>query len=235
MSPRVVLNTRPREQAAELSRLLRRARFSVVEAPAIAVVSAWDPLELDTVRQRLAAGAFDWIVLASQNAGRALRSELRHAARQVVCGSATASALNLIEARTLARFSAGAALELLQSSVQPGERVLVPRASEGRDELLEGLRALKVDLEAPVAYTTVPVDEAPRRLRQGGIDVVALCSPSAVATVAPALGGDISVVCLGKTTAEAARERQIRVDAVARQTSMASLVEAIETLMGAPA
>jgi len=36
-----VLNTRPREQAAELSRLLSQAGFDVVEAPAIVIVPAW--------------------------------------------------------------------------------------------------------------------------------------------------------------------------------------------------
>jgi uroporphyrinogen-III synthase len=225
-----VLNTRPREQAAELSRLLRLADFDVVEAPAIAIESAWDPSELAAVRAALASRLFSWVVLPSANAGRALVEELRGA--RVMCGSATARALGLGDALTLERFSAASALELLGSRLTPGERVLAPRAADARDELSDGLRALGATLDAPIAYRTVRIPDAADRLRAGGIDIAALCSPSAVASVADALAPEVLVVCLGQTTAEAAREAGIRIDAVATTTSMAALVDAIERVAG---
>ena len=226
----VVLNTRPREQAAQLSQLLQSAGFLVVEAPAIAIVPAWDNAELETVRRGLARGDFAWVVLASQNAGRELVPGLGSA--RVICGAATAQALGVNAALLLEQFSAKAATEALRPRLSPGDRVLVPRAAEGRDELLSGLANLGVAVDAPIGYRTVSVDDAAARLRRGGIDVVTLCSPSAVRSVAPVIAPRMAVVCLGKTTAEAARLAGVRVDAVASTTTMAGLVDAVRLVLG---
>jgi uroporphyrinogen-III synthase len=234
----VVLNTRAAPQAAELSRLLRAAGFEVIEAAAIAIEPAWATGAIESIRQALDAGAFSWVVLASQNAGHGLEWELRRAGDRVICGAATARALQLDRARAVERFSASAALDLLQPLLlRGGERVLVPRAAEGRDELVEGLRAADVDVEvvAPIAYRTVPSAAAADRLRQGGIDVVTLCSPSAARAVASAVGDSVRVVCLGQTTATAAGGLGMRVDRVAASTSMAALVQAVEVAVGAEA
>jgi len=254
-----VLNTRPREQAAELSRLLRAAGFDVVEAPAIETVAAWDPAELQAVRDGLAASAYAWVVLASQNAGRGLLAELGTA--RVVCGAATAQALGLTPTLALVRFSAAAALEALRQRVQSGQRILVPRAAEGRDELVDGLRTLGLDVHAPTAYRTVAVDPTAliaaaaersalssgdsggspgpvasgralaARMRDGEVWVVTACSPSAVQSLLHAVSGEFllmtTLVCLGETTADAARQAGLRVASVAAETTMASLVEAV--------
>src|SRR5207302_482464 len=127
---------------------------------------------------------------------------------------------------------ATAALEALRNRVAPGHRILVPRAAEGRDELVDGLRALGADVVAPTAYRTIEVDSAALRLRGRDIDVVTLCSPSAVRSVAAAVSEQIVVVCLGQTTADAAHSLGIRVDAVAKATSMNSLVESVQLAMG---
>ena len=237
----MVLNSRAAEQAGELSRLLAEAGFEAVEAPAITIAHGWgDATTLEDVRRDLHAGLFDWVVLPSQNAGRAIAPEL--AGAHVVCGAATAVALGITAEVVLDRFSAAAALEALRLRALPGQRVLVPRAAEGRDELVDGLRDLDVDVAAPVAYRTVPVEDAANRLRAGGIDeltrpytsagidVVTVCSPSALRSLAGAVTADVALVCLGETTADAARELGLRVDAVAAQTTMASLVEAVMNL-----
>jgi uroporphyrinogen-III synthase len=226
-----VLNTRPLEQAAELSRLLSEAGFEVVEAPAIQIVPTWDVAELETVQADLTSGAFDWVVLASQNAGHGLEEQLR--GTSVVCGTSTARALGLTPKIQLDKFSATAALEALRPLVRPGQRVLVPRAAEGRDELLDGLHALGIEISAPVAYNTAFVAASAQRLRDGGVDVVTVCSPSAVRSLAHAVDAGSIVVCLGETTAEAARLAGLRVDAVAQRTTMGALVEAVRVALAA--
>jgi uroporphyrinogen-III synthase len=226
----VVLNTRPAEQAAELTQLLLGANFEVVEAPAIAIVPAWDALTLDQTRRDLLGGAFAWIVIASQNAGRGLEEELRGHTRRVLCGAATAAVLGLDHARTLERFSAAAALGALRPVLRRGQRVLVPRAAEGREELVDGLRGLGVDVHAPVAYRTVPASVAAERLRQQSVDVLTLCSPSAVDSVCSAVPPETRVVCLGRTTADTARVRGLHVDRIADKPTMAALVTAIQTI-----
>jgi uroporphyrinogen-III synthase len=220
-----VLNTRPREQAAELSRLLRQAGFDAIEAPAVAISQAWDAAELANVRQELRARRFEWVVLPSQNAARQLRDELSGA--RILCGAATAQVLGINADVVLARFSAGAALAALESSVVPGTRLLVPRAAEGRDELVAGLHRLGANVSAPIAYRTMPAPDAAQWLREGRIDVVTLCSPSAARSVG-AVPPKTVVVCLGDTTAEAARGIGLSVDAVAATTSMAALVAAVQ-------
>ncbi len=224
----LVLNTRAQEQAAELSHLLREAGFEPVEAPAIAIVAGWEPAELETVRQALRAGLFDWVVLPSQNAARGLEADLGTV--RIVCGAATAEALGIVPEVALERFSAAATLDVLRPRMLPGARVLVPRAAEGRDELRDGLVRLGGNLASPVAYRTVATADAANRLRAGGIDIATACSPSALRSLAPALTPDVSLVCLGSTTAEEARNHGVRVDAVARRTSMESLVEAVRQL-----
>jgi uroporphyrinogen-III synthase len=233
MTGRLVLNTRPRDQAEELSRQLRAAGFESVEAPAIATISAWYAPELDQVRRSMDAGLYDWIVLPSQNAGRDLLQQLRTAQARLVCGTSTAIALGLDGvALTLDRFSAAAAVDALRGHIVPNARVLVPHAAEGRDELVEGLRLLGANVHAPIAYRTVSVPDALLRLREGGIEVVTLCSPSAVQSITNGVRDQI-VVCLGETTATAARAAGMRVDGVATQTSIAALVDAVSTALGA--
>jgi len=229
-----VLNTRPVEQASELSHLLREGGFEPIEAAAIAVIPAWDRAELEAIREDLDNGTFAWVVLPSQNAGRELVADLRETRVRIVCGVATAQALGVEASVALRRFSAAAALDELRSRVQPGERILVPRAREGRAELVDGLEALGATVIAPVAYQTVPVPDAASRLEAGGIDVVSLCSPSAAVSVAASVRDEV-VVCLGATTADAAREVGLKVAGVAVRTSMASLVDVIRDLVGARA
>jgi uroporphyrinogen-III synthase len=206
----LVLNTRPREQAAELSRLLDVAGFQPVEAPAIAIVPAWDGAELERVRRDLRNGAFDWVVLPSQNSARCLEAELR--AAHIVSGVATAQALGIAVDIALDKFSAAAALDTLRSRLAPGATVLVPRAAEGRDELLDGLGRLGANVTAPIAYHTVPVAEGADRLRAGDVDVVTVCSPSALRSVAPALEvrptSRVSLqVAVGRTSFDRLRRR----------------------------
>ena len=227
MTRRVVLNTRPLEQAGELSRLLSAAGFLVVEAPAIAIVACWASSVLDDVRKQFAS--FTWVVLASQNAAHGLEDLL--ASSRVLCGTATATALNINPEIALNRFSATAAIDALRGRLTDADRVLVPRAAEGRDELVDGLRAFGALVETPIAYRTIAVDQATNRLREGGIDVVTLCSPSAVNSVRNAITHEV-VVCLGDTTASAARALGLQVDGVARSTSMAALAEAVRTAAG---
>jgi uroporphyrinogen-III synthase len=234
----VVLNTRPREQAAELSELLRAAGYAPIEAPATRASAAWDPPEMARVLGRLRADAYTWLVLPSSNALRFLLYGLASVGGApadlgrvaILCGMGTAKAVaarGLNPARILDRFSAEAALAVLDS-----EPLLVPRALEST------WPSTDIEVDAPVCYRTVPVEPsdlraAARQLAAGEIQVVTFASPSAVHGLLAASTsiGRARVVCLGSTTAHAARAAGLRVDAIAERTSMASLVEAVSTAL----
>jgi uroporphyrinogen III methyltransferase/synthase len=94
--------------------------------------------------------------------------------------------------------------------------VLVPRAAEGRPELVDGLRAAGAEVVAPVAYRTVlaapgSLAALGTLLAAGRIDAVTFASPSAVHGVVAGLGADAGLLggvllgAIGPTTAEALR------------------------------
>lgn len=235
MSSPVVLNTRPRDQAAELSDLLRQAGYTPVEVPAIESVAAWNADELSEVLQRLRSGRYSWAVFASRNAVRFFLEGLSAMggsaddvlSLKLLAGTGTAEALHahgLVATRTLERFSAAAALGVLQHE---SGTVLVPRAAEGRDELVTGLA--KVD--APVCYRTQAL--AQRTLPDAA--AVVFTSPSAVHALVDHLPAGAAIVCLGMTTAEAARSAGLRVDRVAERTDLPSLVDAVTAALEVPA
>jgi uroporphyrinogen-III synthase len=107
--------------------------------------------------------------------------------------------------------------------------------------LVDGLRALGASVSAPVAYRTVAVapamlDRAGALLRAGAVAATTICSPSAVESLVQAIGpgplAQAALVCLGDTTADAARQADLRVDAVAHKTTMESLVLAVRSALG---
>ncbi len=258
MNRPLVLNTRPRGQAAALSDALRARGFEPMEAPTVQVVAAWSQADAARVLGRLRAEDYGWAVFASANAVRFCVAGLEAAGggtsdlatSRVLCGTATAAALRRVEimpALVLERFSAAAALDAL--AAQPPERAaLVPRAEEGRDELIEGLRARGTEVDAPVVYRTAPVapmalEDAARRLRAGEIAAVTFASPSAVRGLVDGLrvlGDDPAtllrrsgVVCIGSTTAAEATRRGLAVGAIADRSSADSLADAVAALLAA--
>jgi uroporphyrinogen-III synthase len=222
----VVLNTRPREQAAELSELLRQAGYTPLEVPAIETVAAWDAAELSAVLQKLRAGEYTWAVFASRNAVRFFLEGLAEVgggaddlrSLKLLAGTGTADELRaqgLVATRTLERFSAAAALACLQTE----DHVLLPRAAEGRDELISGLP----HVDAPVCYRTQPIVQT----SVPDAAAVIFTSPSAVHALVGHLPAGAAIVCLGTTTAEAARTAGLRISAIAERTDLPSLVEAV--------
>jgi uroporphyrinogen-III synthase/uroporphyrinogen III methyltransferase/synthase len=116
--------------------------------------------------------------------------------------------------------------------------VLVPRAAEGRPELVAGLVSAGAEVVAPVAYRTVPAPPealAPLAdlLEAGRVDAVAFASPSAVKSVAGALGpragllGRALLAAIGPTTAEALRAAGLPVGALPARYAAADLADEI--------
>ena len=240
MSRPVVLNTRPRDQAAEFSAALRAAGFEPLEVPTIEVASAWDATELAGVLARLRADAYQWLVFPSRNAVRFFLEGLIAVGGgpgdlegvRILSGTGTAEALaevGLHSTCILTRFSAAGAVEIVGTAA-----ALAPRAADGRDELRGPT------IEAPICYRTQPVPAA--RLSElagqlAHVDVLTFASPSAVRGLVDGLGRlgvelpDKLIVCLGLTTARAARETGLHVDRVAEQTSVQSLVDAVSAAL----
>jgi uroporphyrinogen-III synthase len=252
-----VLNTRPRGQAKEFTQLLRAAGFEPIEAPCVEVVGAWDPAEVAGVLGGLRAAAYEWVVFPSSNAvgffmdalAEAGGSSADLAGARVLGGPGTARAVAqhcLRVDRVLARFSAAAARDILLEQPLDSRGVLVPRAAEGREELVDGLRLRGIRVDDPVVYRTQPAHPGSLRdaadlLRDRKVAVVTLTSPSAARALLDGLkdiGADargclaaVPVVCIGETTAGAVRSLGLEVARVAQETTLESLVEAVSAAL----
>lgn len=232
------------------SRVLAPLGLDVVAMPVTKTVSAADP---DALVRALADGTYSAIVVASPRAAH----ELARALGRVVppldavptiwaVGPATKRALDIAKLPAHlpddVRDGGELAVRLATSRDLRGERVLVPRAEEGRTEALEVLRdagAIVVDV---VAYRTLPagvddsqVGEGATLLASGGAAVCAVFAPSQVSALAAimkarghALASLSTRFCaIGETTAAALRETGIERVAVAPAPTPEGMAQAV--------
>ncbi len=249
LAGRRVLVTRPREQAAELSDALSALGAEVLIAPLIRIGPPSDPEPLRRAASDI--GSFDWIVLTSSNAARALSDavsashgnrSLPRTVRFCVIGPATAAQLRKLglDADLVAEESTaeGVVAALTGAGPVKGLRVLVPGADIGRDYVARTLRTLGADVTEVIAYRTIPEDTVPDDVRQalttGRIDIVIFTSGSAVRTFAAIFGTematllrDTTVAVIGPTTANAAREVGMPVGVQPDTYALHALVDAI--------
>ncbi len=239
-----VLVTRTREQAGELSGILRELGATVTEAPAIRVAPPRSTKASDRAVAKLRDGAYEWIVLTSANGVRALAGRLR-----AVGLDARALGHTLVAAVGPGTAEALGAMGITADLVPPsfttssiGEafprgngRVLLWRADvvePGLDEALakKGWRPDRVVAYRLVATSTIDPD-VKRAVIEGGFDVLTFASGGTVrafsALVGGALSGSAKVVCIGPVTAKAARAAGMKVDVVADPHTIPGLAAAV--------
>jgi uroporphyrinogen III methyltransferase / synthase len=239
-----VVVTRPVAKAPALSSALRRAGASVVSLPSMAIAGPRDggqALE-DAVAE---IGVYDWVAFTSANAAvgflRAL-GDARSLAGVRIAAVGAATAATLEEGRlppdlVAAKSSAAG----LADSIGPragGGRVLFCRAAEALPTLAESLRALGWEVDQVETYATVspgPEDGVTRTAiaRASDADAVVFASPSAVrglvalfASTEEPLRLPPVAVCIGETTASAAREAGFAEVVISTQASDEGLVAA---------
>jgi uroporphyrinogen III methyltransferase/synthase len=227
---RRVVVTRAREQASELHGRLAALGAEVVELPTITI----EPLPVDVPAGL--AGA-DWLVVTSTNAVDRVAAGVRDArdlggVRVAAVGPGTAERLRAtlaVVADLLPERNSGEGL-VAAFPAGPG-RVFVPQAEGARAAVADGLRAKGWDVDAVASYRTVaaPVDERTvDRAREA--DAITFTSSSTVTNFLAAAGREslpASVVCIGPSTADTAREHGITVTAVADPHTVDGLVAAV--------
>ena len=203
-----ILVTRPRAQAGELLVALARLGAEPIACPVIAIEPATgdDAAALEAALARPAA----IIAFTSSNAVDAVMDCLDATGRDArSLAGATLASVGAATTRALAAHSlradltvppadvargASALAELLIARGVAGQRILFPRAADGRDELPRLLGAAGASVDTVTAYHTVRTPAAElttplARLAAGEVDLVACMSPSAadaLAALAPA-------------------------------------------------
>lgn len=243
--------TRPADQAGELLALLRARGAGAIACPTIAIEPARHGGELDAALAHL-DGA-QWMVFTSANAVRAVSDRLAALERSVparvrlaAVGGATAEELAR-RIRPADFMPASATAEALAEELPDVAQslVLFPRGDLAPDSLVDRLRSRGARVHSVVAYHTVAgggIDELAQRTRSGQLDAIVFASPSSIKFAAPALDAARmiaakfpAIVCIGSTTARAARELGIEPGAVAASPSTGGILEALESCLAARA
>lgn len=236
---RKILVTRTRVQASKLTRQLENLGASVTEFPTIEIVNPTDRFKaLDAAIKIL--HSFDWLIFTSANGVdkfferlKTFKLDARALANAKVAaiGSATAEKLSAhgISADVVpAEFRAEGLVDALKNSVA-GKKILLARAEVARDILPVELEKSGAEVTVAAAYKTVPAAETKL---DADFDMVTFTSSSTVENFIAAVGVEIltkvKVAAIGPVTAQTLRNFGVKADVVAREFTIAGLVDAVK-------
>ena len=257
LAGKTVLVTRPRPQADELRALLEAHGARVVIQPVIEILPPKDPSELDAALDAVADKEFDWAVFSSENGVRFTLTRLavktsdpalffeKGGVKLAAVGSHTADVLSqygLTVALTPKRFDADglvdALVERFGAQGLAGSSFLSFRASRGRKTLSERLTEYGARVREVVSYESVDVDAADpnvlAEMRGGKIDFATVASSASAKSFARLFGAALEktrTVAISPLTASALEAQGARVDAVAQESTMQGLVDAVLSLV----
>ncbi|MGO9114971.1 MAG: uroporphyrinogen-III synthase [Thermoguttaceae bacterium] len=248
LSGRVVLVTRPGEQAQELRELLAALGAKVLEQPGITVSDPPDWLPVDTALDHVAS--YDWLVFSSSNGVKRLLDRL------VLRGGS----LRQLATVKLAAIGPGTAAELvrygLKAEVVPeeyraesladaltpyaaGTRFLLARASRGRQVLPERLIAAGGVVEQVVVYSTNDVETADPQvaaaLTAGRVDWVTVTSSAIARSIVGLFGEQLRkarLASISPVTSQILGELGYPPAVEATEYTMAGLAAAIAASLG---
>lgn len=251
-----ILVTRTRDQASELVNLLEEAGAECLEGSTIALVPPDSWTELDSALENLAG--YDWLLFTSINAITFFFKRLQDNnldARDLkgpqigVVGTATAEVLRSygIKADLLpAEFTGEGLAEALLTEGVSGKKILLPRALEAREVLVEKLTAGGAAVTLAPVYKNVRPEgygEVREALERRAIDLVTFTSSSTVTNFLEMLEikdqaefdrllGGVKVAVIGPITAKTALKKGLKVDIQPDTYTIAAMVEAIVEYFG---
>ena len=240
-----ILVTRARAQASEFAALLEVNGAEVIQFPTIEI----RPLEIDSL-DIPTPDRYDWVVFTSVNAVEIYHKHLRETGKDTrvfggcsVCavGPKTVEALNNIGIYPdfVPSQSSGRVVATEIEDVKR-KKILLPRAKIATTDLSNTLRKRGAHVDDVPLYDTVKVknersDIIENDLLEGRIDIVTFTSSSTVSNflemfathTAKNLLAMAKVAVIGPTTEATATKHGVRVDIVAKEATIESLVEAI--------
>ena len=237
----------------ELTARLQEAGGEVLPFPVIEVQELEDKQPLDQAIASL--HEYSWVIFTSVHGVRYFMRWLNdHAARGAIAPMPKICAIGPATAGALAEFGHMAALVpeqfvaegVLESLAQcsgglsglSGQRILLPRAQEGRELLSDALRAAGARVDVVPCYRTVEaaIDESRiRQVRDTRPDLIVFTSSSTVRNMVDILGQEDGkkkllesfVAVLGPVTGRTLESFGKRADIIPRENTIASLVEEI--------
>jgi uroporphyrinogen III methyltransferase/synthase len=220
--------------------------------PTISVEPPRTPHQIEKAVKGLVTGRYEWIGFTSVNAVRAIREKFEAfgldarafaGLKVAAVGGVTASALrewgiepDLVPGGDTEQ-SASGLLEVwppFDRTLDPINRVFLPRADIATETLVAGLQALGWEVDDVTAYRTVraapPPPDVREAIKAGRFDAVVFTSSSTVRNLVGIAGkphATTVVACIGPATAKTAQEHGLRVDVLAPEPSTQALVAAL--------
>jgi uroporphyrinogen III methyltransferase / synthase len=245
-----VLVPRTKEQAEEVSDLLRAQGAVPEQVPTIAVEPPRTPQQMERAVKGLVTGRYQWIAFTSVNAVKAIREKFEEygldarafaGVKVAAVGDQTALALrefgimpDLVPEGEQSAEGLASEWPAYDDVLDPINRVLLPRADIATEVLVTRLTELGWEAEDVTAYRTVRAAPPPAPIREaikgGGFDAVLFTSSSTVRNLIGIAGKPHTVTVIaviGPATARTAQEFGLRVDVTAARPSVAALVEAL--------
>jgi uroporphyrinogen III methyltransferase/synthase len=249
LAGRRIVVTRARAQAASFVEALESLGAEAIEFPTIEIVAPESYEALDGAIDKIAE--YDWIIFTSVNGVSCFATRLTalkkdplalRKMRVAAIGPETAKAVESLGVALHVvpeEFRAEAILGKLRPEEMRDRKVLIPRAAEARDVLVQTLRQWGAAVDVVEAYRTVAPTNDPgwmRALLLGGkADMVTFTSSSTVKNFVALVEAKnlkqllavTAVACIGPITQATAEEMGIRVDVVSRDYTVAGLTQAI--------
>jgi uroporphyrinogen III methyltransferase / synthase len=245
-----VLVPRTKEQAEEVSDLLRAQGAVPEQVPTIAVEPPRTPQQMERAVKGLVTGRYQWIAFTSVNAVRAIREKFEEygldarafaGVKVAAVGDQTAKSLrefgimpDLVPDGEQSAEGLADVWPAYDDVLDPINRVLLPRADIATEGLVAALTELGWEAEDVTAYRTVRAAPPPAPIREaikgGGFDAVLFTSSSTVRNLIGIAGKPHAVTVIaviGPQTAKTAAEFGLRVDVTAPRPSVSALVEAL--------
>jgi uroporphyrinogen-III synthase len=247
LAGRRILVTRAVHQAGKLSDTLRELGAEPVEVPVLEIRPPTSYDSLDRAIREL--HTYDWLVLTSVNAVRALVERtaalgidiaLSPSMKVAAVGAATAASARgagFVVTIVPVSYLAESLVQALSGQAS-GKRILIARAAVARDVIPDALRAAGAEVEVVDAYQNVLPESAPELLREAlaaGIDAATFASSSSVTHLAEAaqkagidfpLAG-IPSVSIGPITSQTLREAGWPPAAEANRSDISGLTAAL--------
>lgn len=244
---KVIVITRPKEQAEELAELLRSHGAKIVFFPTIEIAPTEQIQDLDRAIGKIKT--YQWIIFTSVNGVKFFFKRFKERGKDIkdlkklgICsiGPATAGAIKErgIQVDLMPEsFIAEGVVSAFQDMEISGLRILLPRAEIARDVIPEGLAKLGAQVDVVTIYSAVSSGLHKSQLEgfieNGDIDVITFTSPSTLKNFMKIMGEDfilpsnIRVACIGPVTAEAAENAGLKTDIVGEPYTISGLVKGL--------
>jgi uroporphyrinogen III methyltransferase/synthase len=248
-----VVVTRSREQASDLSRRIEEMGGEAWEFPAIEIDDPEDFGPMDAAIAKL--DTYHWLIFTSVNGVDSFFKRLRHhkqdirallGARICAIGPKTKERLEdmcLHVEFVPSEYRAEAVIEGLRGKLQPGEKVLLPRADIARTILPETLQhEMGAEVDNVIAYRTVrgagDATLLKELLEENMIHYVTFTSSSTVKNFVEMLDAQnlldllkgVKLVSIGPITSQSARDLDLTIDIEASEYTIDGLVEALKQI-----